>query len=70
VTQRVVFLETAVISRLDGECWIERNAAALIARAKASRWSREIFNDARWFRDRDGYAPDVALAISCRYWLS
>lgn len=50
------------------EDWIEAKECELLAKAKASRWFKEIIDDAKWFA-KDGYAWDVALAIACQYWL-
>ena len=47
--------------------WVEIKNAELIARAKRSRWAREIFAEADYFIAK-GYATDVALAISLSYW--
>jgi hypothetical protein len=49
--------------------WLEDKATDLITRACQSEWKRDIFDDARRFVE-DGYVQDVALAMSCHYWLS
>lgn len=48
--------------------WLERKAATLISAARGSRSREEIFADAGELREQ-GYVPDVALAVACRYWL-
>lgn len=49
--------------------WVEAKTAQLIACARRSAWSREIFADADHFISQ-GYVTDVALMIACQYWLS
>lgn len=48
--------------------WIEEKTAKLIGRARRSQFSKDIFGDAAHIYDQ-GYAMDVALMISLRYWV-
>jgi hypothetical protein len=48
--------------------WIERNTAALLARAQRSPYFADVIADAQDIHDRDALAWDVALAIAVRYW--
>ena len=50
--------------------YIEAKTDELLRAARRSRWYKDILGDAEWFHREDGYAWDVALAISCEYWLS
>lgn len=47
--------------------FIETKTAELLARAKRSGFFADVIRDAEFF-EADGYAWDVALAISCNYW--
>lgn len=49
--------------------WIENKTADLIARARRSKYAKDIFADAAYFRSL-GYVDDVALQIAINYWLS
>lgn len=49
--------------------WIEKKTAELLKRANRSRYFQSIIDDAKAF-ELDGYVWDVALAMSCSYWLS
>jgi hypothetical protein len=46
----------------------ESHVSKMIATAKRSEWRKDIFDDARRLRDEDGFAGDVALAMSIEYW--
>lgn len=48
-------------------CWVERKTAELLAKAKRSGFFRDVISDAEHFAS-EGYAWDVALAMSCEYW--
>lgn len=48
--------------------WIESKTAGMLLRAKRSRWFKSIIIDAKELH-ADGYAWDIALAMSCEYWL-
>ncbi len=50
--------------------WIEKKTAELLASAKRSGYFSDVIDDAKWLADSEGYAWDVALAISCKYWCS
>ena len=47
--------------------WIENKTAELLATAKRSGFFSDIIADAKEIQD-EGFAWDVALAESCRYW--
>ncbi|CAB4143877.1 hypothetical protein UFOVP466_7 [uncultured Caudovirales phage] len=49
------------------ECWVEAKAAELIGKIKRSQWAESCFADVRRFM-AEGYACDVAMAISWGYW--
>ena len=49
-------------------CEWEAIVATFVARVRRSRWAAEIRSDAESFRE-EGYAPDVALMKSAKYWL-
>lgn len=49
--------------------WIEAKTAAMLAAAKRSPFFSSVIGDAKHFASQ-GYVWDVALAISCGYWLS
>jgi hypothetical protein len=47
--------------------WIESKTDELLAIARASKFKRDILSDASGFESQ-GFVPDVALAMSIRYW--
>jgi hypothetical protein len=49
--------------------WIEKKTAELLASAKRSGFFKDAIRDAKFFAEQ-GYAWDVALAMSCKYWCS
>lgn len=49
--------------------WIETKTAQLLAAAKRSGFFADVITEAKWF-EKQGYAWDVALAMSCKYWCS
>lgn len=49
--------------------FIEAVTAAIIRDAKRSPWFSDIISEAKQFAS-EGYAWDVAMMLSCKYWLS
>ena len=47
--------------------WVEAKTAELLAAAKRSGFFKDAIADAKHF-ESEGYAWDVALAISCEFW--
>lgn len=47
--------------------WIETKTAQLLAAARRSGFFASVIADAKHFA-AEGFAWDVALAMSCRYW--
>lgn len=62
-------METTPHATPAGPDWVETKTAALLAAAKRSGFFANAIRDAQFFA-ADGYAWDVALAISCGYWCS
>lgn len=70
-----VLIDGSLTNRIQG-CGIESHApdfietriAALIRAAKRSGYFADVIDDAKHFHENDGYAWDVALAMSCEYW--